>query len=90
MHFVAPWPTATKDVSCSSSEWSCYGSGDGYKFQELCKSCPAFAVESHALTLRNLCNHYGPVTRKEVELMPEAEEMLKLVQDYVDSITVIA
>ena len=64
--------------------------GEPLSPQELCKECPAFAVESHALTLRNLCNHYGPVTRKEVELMPEADEMFKLVQDYVDSITVIA
>jgi hypothetical protein len=79
-----------EDVSCSSSEWSCYGSGDGYKFQELCKSCPAFAVESHGLTLRNLCNHYGPVQRGEVELMPEANEMFLLVQHYVDSITVVS
>jgi len=77
-------------VSCSSSEWSCYGSGSGYHFQELCKSCPAFAVETHALTLRNLCNHYGPIIRKEVELLPEAEDMFKQVQDYVDTLEPVA
>jgi hypothetical protein len=74
------------DVSCGSSEWSCYGSGRGYDFQKLCKECPAFAVETHALTLRNLCNHYGPIIRKEVELMPEAEDMFKQVQDYMDHV----
>jgi hypothetical protein len=71
-------------VSCSSSEWSCYGSGDGYRFQLLCKECPAFAVETHGLTLRNLANHYGPIIRKEVELKSDAEHMFRLVQDYME------
>jgi hypothetical protein len=71
-------------VSCTDDEWECYGSGDGYEFQKLCKECPAFAVETCALTLRNLCNHYGPIVREETELRPEADEMLKAVQDYVD------
>jgi hypothetical protein len=71
-------------VSCSSSDWSCYGSGDGYKFQSMCKKQPAFAVETCAITLRNLCNHYGPVVRLEAELRPEANEMLKAIQDYID------
>ena len=73
-------------VSCSESEWSCYGSGSGYAFQQLCKSCPAFAVETHGLTLRNLCNHYGPCVRHEIELKKEADEMLQAVQDYVDEV----
>ena len=72
-------------VSCSSSEWDSYGSGVGLEFQDLCKSCPAFAVETHALTLRNLCNHYGPIIRHETELRPEADEMFKAVQDFMDS-----
>jgi peptidoglycan hydrolase-like protein with peptidoglycan-binding domain len=71
-------------VSCSSSEWSCYGSGKGYDFQQMCKECPAFAVESHGLTLRNLCNHYGPIIRKEVELKSDADRMFKQVQAYLD------
>jgi uncharacterized protein (TIGR02594 family) len=72
-------------VSCSPSEWDSYGSGTGREFQDLCKSCPAFAVETHALTLRNLCNHYGPIIRHETELKREADEMFKQVQDYMDS-----
>jgi len=72
-------------VTCSSSEWGSYGSGAGLQFQDLCKSCPAFAVETHGLTLRNLCNHYGPIIRGEVELRPEADDMFKAVQDYMDS-----
>ena len=71
-------------VSCSSGEWECYGSGVGYTFQDLCKHCPAFAVETCALTLRNLCNHYGPIIRKETELRADADAMFKMVQNYVD------
>jgi len=71
-------------VSCSSSEWDCYGSGRGADFQMLCKECPAFAVESCALTLRSLRQHYGPVNRKEVELKTEADVMFRAVQTYLD------
>lgn len=74
------------EVTCSSSEWSCYGSGQGYAFQKLCKECPAFAVETHGLTLRNLCNHYGPIIRKEVELRADADQMFRDVQAYMEGI----
>ena len=67
-------------VSCSESEWSCYGSGDGYEYQELAKACPQFAVETTAIGLRNLRQHWGPINRYEVEVMPEADRMLRAVQ----------
>jgi N-acetylmuramoyl-L-alanine amidase len=76
----------SEGVSCSSADWDCYGSGRGFEFQELCKNAPAFSAESHGLTLRNLCNHYGPVIRGEVEVRREADEMLKEVQDYLDAV----
>jgi hypothetical protein len=71
-------------VSCTNSEWDCYGSGSGYAFQSLCKACPAFAVETHALTLRNLANHYGPIIRKEVELKSDSDRLFQSVQRYID------
>jgi hypothetical protein len=74
----------SEDVECSSSDWDNYGSGTGYQFQRLCKECPAFAVETCGLTLRNLCNHYGPIIRKETELKAAAEEMFAAVQAYMD------
>jgi hypothetical protein len=74
----------SEGVSCSSSDWDNYGSGRGEDFQALCKNAPAFSAETHALTLRNLCNHYGPVIRFEVELKRDANEMLLAVQAYVD------
>jgi hypothetical protein len=75
----------SEEVSCSSDDWDNYGSGRGMEFQRLCKEMPAFSAETHGLTLRNLCNHYGPVIRHEVELHPDADVMFKSVQDYVDT-----
>jgi len=73
------------EVNCTSEEWGCYGAGVGYDFQKLCKECPPFAVETCALTLRNLCNHYGPILRKESELKNDSDAMFRAVQDYIDS-----
>jgi peptidoglycan hydrolase-like protein with peptidoglycan-binding domain len=74
----------SEGVSCSSSDWENYGSGKGKDFQRLCKEMPAFSAETHALTLRNLCNHYGPVIRFEVELKKDADRMFAAVQAYMD------
>lgn len=82
--------TFKQGVSCSSSEWSCYGSGNGYKFQELCKSCPTFAAETCAITLRNLRQHYGPINRREAEVRPEADTMFHQVQSYLDEMEAVA
>jgi hypothetical protein len=73
-----------EDVVCTDDDWENYGSGDGYKFQKLCKQCPAFAVETCGITLRNLHHHYGPINRKEVELRDEADLMSRAVQDYIE------
>ena len=73
-----------EDVECSDDDWENYGSGDGYEFQRLCKECPAFAVETCGVTLRNLRQHYGPINRKEVELRDEADLMFRAVQDYIE------
>jgi hypothetical protein len=69
------------DVSCSSSDWACYGSGIGREYQLLAKTCPQFACESVALGLRYLRQHWGPINRHEAELRPEAEDMLLEVQN---------
>jgi hypothetical protein len=66
-----------EDVSCSQSEWACYGSGIGYDYQVLAKNSPAFAAEATALVLRYLRQHFGPVNRREVELRMEAKLMLE-------------
>lgn len=67
-------------VSCPESDWACYGSGEGFEYQALAKSCPQFAVETTALGLRKLRQHWGPINRYEVEVRPEADEMFRAVQ----------
>jgi Bacterial SH3 domain len=62
-----------------------FGTGDGEKFQKLSKECPAFAVEFAAIGLRNFRTHWGPITRREAELRPEADHMFLQVQQAVDS-----
>ena len=74
----------TTDVECDEDDWDCYGSGVGYEFQKLCKDCPPFSVETAALTLRNRCDHYGPIKRLEVELVADAANLFIAVQDYMD------
>jgi len=76
--------TFSDGVSCSESDWECYGSGRGFQFQQLCKNCPMFAVETHGLTLRSLCNHYGPIVRHEVELKSEALDLFEAVAAYME------
>jgi hypothetical protein len=62
-------------VSCDKDDWENYGSGTGSQFQELSKVCPAFAVESAAVGIRNLRKHWGPIGRMEVEIAPEAKAL---------------
>jgi hypothetical protein len=72
-----------QDVECSAEDWDCYGSGAGADYQELAKACPQFAVETAAIGLRNLRQHWGPINRQEVEVRTEADEMFQQVQDFV-------
>jgi N-acetylmuramoyl-L-alanine amidase/Putative peptidoglycan binding domain len=76
----------SEEVSCSSSDWACYGSGDGFRFQELCKYSPTFAVETCATGLRNLRQHWGPINRKEAEIRREADDLFKQVQEIVNDL----
>jgi hypothetical protein len=70
-----------QDVSCSEDDWDNYGSGMGAEFQELSKICPAFAVESAAVGIRNLRKHWGPIGRMEVQIMPEARMLFIEIDD---------
>lgn len=79
-------PMFEQGVSCSSSEWESYGSGDGLQFQEECKTCPQFAVEAAAIGLRNLRQHWGPINRREVELLLEADELFMSVEELLRTI----
>ena len=74
-----------QEVSCSSSSWASYGSGAGLEYQEMAKRMPPFAVETTAIGLRNLRQHWGPINRKEVTLSTAAESMLRAVQEYIEA-----
>ena len=70
-------------VSCSSSSWASYGSGDGRKHQDMSKAAPAYHVEFTAVGLRVLRQHWGPIGRKELEIKQDALILLKDVEDIV-------
>lgn len=72
-------------VRCSSRSNENFGSGQGRDFQQLCKQCPAFAAEFAAVGLRHNCQQWGPIKRKEAELRPAADAMLRQVQSFVDA-----
>jgi hypothetical protein len=71
-------------VKCKSYDLENFGSGNGKKFQELSKHCPAFATEFTAVALRNRRKHWGPINRKNVELRVECDKLLLQIQQIVD------
>jgi hypothetical protein len=73
------------DMRKGDSEVS--GSGSVLEFQRLSKQCPAFAVEFAALGLRRIKSHWGPVSRRNVEISPACDEMLRKVQALVDEMS---
>ena len=72
-------------VRCKAADLENFGSGQGKEFQRLSKECPVFAVEFAAIGLRNIRTHWGPVNRREVEILPECDTLLKQIQDVIDA-----
>ncbi|MDD4974707.1 MAG: hypothetical protein PHY93_10180 [Bacteriovorax sp.] len=70
-------------ASCGST--SILGSGAGAEYQAFNKSCPAFATEYAMTMLRIQRGHYGPINRKEAEVVPACNQMLKIVQDLINN-----
>ncbi|MFG1294063.1 peptidoglycan-binding domain-containing protein [Xanthobacter versatilis] len=61
-----------------------YGTGEGAAYQRLCKSCPAFAVETTAVGVRMRRTHWGTINDGKVEIRPEADLLFRCVQDLMD------
>lgn len=61
-----------------------FGDGDGRTFQDLAKARPSFAVQCAAIGLRTLCTHWGPIIRREAEIVPAADALFKQVQTIVE------
>jgi hypothetical protein len=72
-------------VSCTHGDYANYGDGDGAAFQQLCKSCPAFAAEAAAVGLRVLRSHWGPINSRAAEVRVEADALLQQTQLIVDA-----
>jgi hypothetical protein len=77
-------------IQCSTSSWANYGTGKGHDFQKLCKECPGFAVASAAVCLRVLRKHFGPINRKEAEIVPAADTMFMDVQRLIEGELAVA
>jgi hypothetical protein len=60
------------------------GSGDAARFQYLTKHCPSFAVEFIALAIRGQYSDWQPVRDRYAEVHPDADMMLKHVEDAVN------
>ncbi len=72
-------------VTAKRSDLENFGKGDGFEFQRLAKSCPAFAVEFAALGLRFGRKHWGPIKAREAELRRDCDSLFRAVQDLVDA-----
>jgi hypothetical protein len=56
------------------------GTGKGAEFQRFTRVCPAFAAEYAAVMMRANLNHFGPIKRKEAELLPTCVAMFEQVE----------
>ena len=70
-------------VSCGST--SILGTGSGADYQVFNKACPAFATEYAMVMLRIQRSHYGPINRKEAQVIPACNQLLKSVQDLINN-----
>src|SRR5262245_36136053 len=77
-------PTFARGINPTTANLDNYGSGDGCLYQFLAKRSPAFATLVTAIGLRKLRQHWGPITRREVDLMPQIDDLLIEVQRLMD------
>ncbi|MGZ6445440.1 MAG: hypothetical protein ACXWRG_15175 [Bdellovibrio sp.] len=70
-------------ASCSNRR--ILGSGAGATYQAFNKSCPAFATEYAMTLLRLQRSHFGPIIRKQAEVVPSCAALLTNVEKLVDS-----
>jgi hypothetical protein len=74
-------------IACDAQNWKNWGdpADPGYKFQQLTKTCPAFAAEFAAVGLRNHRGTWGSINRKIVEVVPDCDTMFSDVETLMDS-----
>jgi hypothetical protein len=67
-------------IKCTAYDAKTYGSGEGADWQKLMKRCPALSVQWASILIRSRYTHFGPIKRKEVEVMPQCRDMLRKVE----------
>ncbi len=72
-------PAFGEKIEPTASNLQNAGSGQGTAYQWLAKYCPAFAAMVTALGLRTRRSHWGPIGRREVEIVDDADKFLKQV-----------
>jgi len=78
-----PW--FQKGLSPTANGLGSYGTGDGARYQFLAKYSPAFHALVTAIGMRKLRKHWGPINRNEVTINPDADVLLKKVQDIIQA-----
>jgi uncharacterized protein (TIGR02594 family) len=73
-------PTFAAQVSPDSNDLDNFGSGAGAQYQFLSKYAPAFHAAVTGVGLRKRRNHWGPINRKEVQIVREVDTFLQQVQ----------
>ena len=56
------------------------GTGEGAAFQAFNLSCPAFATEFAMISLRVNRRHFGPINRKEAQVLPACSDLVQDVE----------
>lgn len=74
-------------ITCNAENWRNWGDpGEkGFQFQQLTKTCPAFAAEFAAVGLRNHRGTWGSINRKIVEVVPDCDILFRDVEALMDS-----
>lgn len=80
--------TFKRGVSCPAKDAENFGAGEGNRWQQLTKTCPAFATEYAAVLIRvhgGSNGEFGPLRKRAAEVKPVCDAMLKQIQDLVRS-----
>lgn len=74
----------SRGLTPSASDLDCYGSGEGARYQWLARYSPAFHALVTGVGMRKRRQHWGPINRREVDIVPAVDELLQEVDRLVD------
>lgn len=76
-------PVFSQELNPTADGLENFGTGQGAAYQWLAKYSPTFAAFVTAIGLRKRRKHWGPISRREVELSQDANDLLLRVQNLV-------